>query len=189
MNGIFTLAKLRNGTGRGCSSDRKEMPSARAAQVARQTLGETLAAPCGGLDGLVELHAVERRAKNGPNQAERERPPHWLVQSIGCFTNPFVIVLITPAVIAHVGRPDHLRSIIIVAVAAISAGPQFPQQYRSALAVEKLKALVRTAAMAVWRPSGALQPEPREIPTRELVPRDPVRLSVGDLFSCRFQRG
>ncbi len=187
MNGKFTLAELRNSTGRGCSPDRKEMLSVRAAQMARRTLGETLAAPCGGVDCLAELGAVDRLAKDRPKEVESERLSHWLVQRIGCFTNPFVIVLVTPAVIAHVGSPHHLRPIIIVVV-AISAGLQFRRQDCCAPAVEKLKALLPTADTAVWRPDGGSQPEPCEILMRKLAPRDPVRLSAGELFSCRFLR-
>jgi magnesium-transporting ATPase (P-type) len=63
MNRTFTLSKLRNGKDRSCPSDREKMLSARAAQTARQTLGETLAAVGGSLDGLAERDAVERLVK------------------------------------------------------------------------------------------------------------------------------
>jgi Mg2+-importing ATPase len=64
---------------------------------------------------------------------------------------------------------------------AISVGLQFWQEYRSALAAEKLKALVRTTTTVLRRPSADAEAEPREIPIAELVPGDIVRLSAGDL--------
>src|SRR5262249_6159328 len=154
----------------------------RATQMARQTLGETLATLDGTLDGLAELDAVERLAKDGANEVAHEKPPHWLVHLLGCFKNPFLYVPVTLAIIHDSGRPDDLRPIIIIVVmVAISVGLQFWQEYRSAFAVEKLKALVRTTATVVRRPGEDAQPESREIPIRELVPGDVVRLSAGDL--------
>jgi P-type Mg2+ transporter len=178
MNKAFALSKRRNGNGGNCSSDREKMLSARA----RQTLGETLATLGSSLDGLVELDAVERLAKDGRNEVAHEKPPHWFVQLLSCFKNPFIIVLVTLAIIQYVSSPDDLRPIIIIGVmVAISVGLQFWQEYRSALAAEKLKALVRTTATVVRRSSEDAQPEPLEIPIRDLVPGDLVRLSAGDL--------
>ncbi|MBV8109577.1 MAG: magnesium-translocating P-type ATPase, partial [Hyphomicrobiales bacterium] len=99
-----------------------------------------------------------------------------------CFKNPFILVLVVLAIIQYVTNPDDLRPVIIVSVmVAISVGLQFWQEYRSALAAEKLKALVRTTATVLRRPSADAQAEPREVPIAELVPGDLVRLSAGDL--------
>lgn len=181
MNRIFALSKLRNGIGRSCSFDRKKMPSPRTAQMARQTLGKTLAILGGGLDGLIELDAVERLAKDGLNEVAHEKPPPWLVQLLSCFKNPFLIVFVTLAIIQHVTSPGDLRPIIVGVMVVISVGLQFWREYRSALAAEKLEAPAQTTASPVRRPSEDAQPEPREIPPRELVLRDLVRLSAGDL--------
>src|SRR6202011_5535453 len=62
-----------------------------------------------------------------------------------------------------------------------SVGLQFWQEYRSALAAEKLKALVRTTATVLRRAGQDALAEPREVPIRELVPGDLVRMSAGDL--------
>jgi P-type Mg2+ transporter len=182
MNRKFALPKLNNGNGGSRSFDREKILSAKAAQMAKQNLGETLANLGSRLDGLVELDAIERLAKNGPNEVAHEKPPHWLVQLLTCFRNPFIIVLVTLAIIQYVSSPDDPRPIVIIGVmVAISVGLQFWQEYRSALAAENLKALVRTTATALRRPREEAQPEPREIPIRELVPGDLVRLSAGDL--------
>jgi P-type Mg2+ transporter len=180
MNGIFAHTKLKNGNGDdgGRSLDREKALAARAARLASHSIGESLA----NLEALVELDAVERLAVDGPNEVAHEKPPHWLVQLLTCFKNPFIIVLVTLAIIQYVTSPDDLRPIIIIGVmVAISVGLQFWQEYRSALAAEKLKALVRTTATVLRRASKDAQPEPREVAIRELVPGDVVRLSAGDL--------
>jgi Mg2+-importing ATPase len=145
-------------------------------------LAATFANAGGSPEGLVESDAVERLEEVGPNEIAREKPPHWLLQLLACFKNPFIIVLVVLAIIQYVTNPDDLRPVIIVSVmVAISVGLQFWQEYRSALAAEKLKALVRTTATVLRRPRPDAQAEPREIPIAELVPGDIVRLSAGDL--------
>ena len=182
MNRKFALPKLRNGNGGSRSLDREKILAARAAQIAGQGLDEMLVSLGGNLTGLVEADAAERLASGGPNEVAHEKPPHWLAQLLTCFKNPFIIVLITLAIIQFVSSPHDPRPIIIIGVmVAISAGLQFWQEYRSALAAEKLKALVRTTATALRRTSEDAQPEPCEVPIRELVPGDLVRLSAGDL--------
>jgi P-type Mg2+ transporter len=182
MNKTFALPKLRNGNGGSRALDREKILSARAAQMAKQSLDETLASLGSCLDGLVEFDAVERLVKGGPNEVAHEKPPHWLVQLLTCFKNPFIIVLITLAIIQFISSPDDARPIIIISVmVAISVGLQFWQEYRSTRAAERLKALVRTTATALRRTSEDAQGEVREVPIRELVPGDVVRLSAGDL--------
>jgi Mg2+-importing ATPase len=178
MNGIFAYPKARNGNGESRSLDREKALWLRAAKLISYNVGESLAS----LEGLAEQDAAERLAKDGPNEVAHEKPPHWLVQLLTCFKNPFIIVLVTLAVIQYVSSPDDPRPIIIIGVmVAISVGLQFWQEYRSALAAEKLKALVRTTATVLRRASKEARPEPREVPIRELVTGDLVRLSAGDL--------
>ena len=156
--------------------------STTAVREACNDLAATLAHVGGIPQGLIESDAVERLDEVGPNEIAREKPPHWLFQLLACFKNPFIIVLVVLAIIQYVTNPDDLRPVIIVSVmVAISVGLQFWQEYRSALAAEKLKALVRTTATVLRRPSADAEAEPREIPIAELVPGDIVRLSAGDL--------
>src|SRR6516165_11547570 len=152
--------------------------STTAIREACNDLAATLANVGGNLEGLGEADAAERLDEVGPNEIAREKPPHWLLQLLACFKNPFIIVLVVLAIIQYVTNPDDLRPVIIVSVmVAISVGLQFWQEYRSALAAEKLKALVRTTATVLRRPRPDAQAEPREIPIAELVPGDIVRLS------------
>jgi P-type Mg2+ transporter len=169
-------------TGPKHSADGLKAMSTSAVREASNDLEVTVANVRGSLDGLVESDAVERLEEVGPNEIAREKPPHWLLQLLACFKNPFIIVLVVLAIIQYVTNPDDLRPVIIVSVmVAISVGLQFWQEYRSALAAEKLKALVRTTATVLRRPSPDAPAEPREIPIAELVPGDVVLLSAGDL--------
>jgi Mg2+-importing ATPase len=156
--------------------------STTAVREACNDLAATLANLGGSPQGLVESDAAERLDEVGPNEIAREKPPHWLFQLLACFKNPFILVLAVLAIIQYGTNPDDLRPVIIVCVmVAISVGLQFWQEYRSALAAEKLKALVRTTATVLRRPDPDAEAEPREIPIAELVPGDIVRLCAGDL--------
>jgi Mg2+-importing ATPase len=156
--------------------------STTAVREACNDLAATLANVGGSREGLIESDAVERLDEVGPNEIAREKPPHWFFQLLACFKNPFIIVLAVLAIIQYVTNPDDLRPVIIVCVmVAISVGLQFWQEYRSALAAEKLKALVRTTATVLRRPEPDAEAEPREIPIAELVFGDIVRLCAGDL--------
>jgi Mg2+-importing ATPase len=159
-----------------------EALSASALREASGSLEVALAKVGGRLDGLTDADAAERLAEVGPNEVAHEKPPHWLLQLLVCFKNPFIIVLVVLAIIQYVTNPDDLRPVIIVCVmVAISVGLQFWQEYRSALAAEKLKALVRTTATVVRRPDPEGEARATEIPIAELVPGDLVRLCAGDL--------
>jgi Mg2+-importing ATPase len=180
MNVKLSYPKLRDGNGAGRSFDREKALAARAAKLASHSLDETLKSLGANLDGLDEADAAERLERDGPNEVAHEKPPHWIVQLLSAFKNPFIIVLVTLAIIQYVSSPDDPRPIIIISVmVAISVGLQFWQEYRSALAAEKLKALVRTTATVLRCEEG--QSRAREVPIRELVPGDIVRLSAGDL--------
>jgi P-type Mg2+ transporter len=182
MNEVTTQAKPKDRLVAKPSGNGLTALSTTAIREACNDLAATLANVGGSPDGLIESDAVERLEEVGPNEIAREKPPHWLFQLIVCFKNPFIIVLVVLAIIQYVTNPDDLRPVIIVSVmVAISVGLQFWQEYRSALAAEKLKALVRTTATVLRRPSADAEAEPREIPIAELVPGDVVRLCAGDL--------
>jgi Mg2+-importing ATPase len=182
MKGMLTVSSLKNANGGNRSADREKALSMRAVQEANHDLDKTLANIGGSMDGLLEHDAIERLAKDGPNEVARERPAHWLLQLLSCFKNPFIIVLVVIATIQYVTSPDDPRPIIIIGVmVVIAVGLQFWQEYRSTRAAEKLKALVRTTATVLRRERDGVGPQAREIPIRELVPGDLVRLSAGDL--------
>jgi P-type Mg2+ transporter len=163
-------------------NDRQKGLSLRANRAAYNDLEATLSAVGGSLDGLVELEAAERLTRNGPNEVAHEKPAHWLAQLLACFKDPFIVVLAVLAVIQYVSDPEELKPVIIVCVmVAVSVGLRFWQEYRSALAAEKLKALASTTATVMRRAGEGMPAEAREIPIQELVVGDVVRLSAGDM--------
>jgi P-type Mg2+ transporter len=182
MNEVTALAEPKDRLRAKPSGNGLTARSTTAVREACNDLAATFANVGGSPEGLIESDAVERLDEVGPNEIAREKPPHWLFQLLACFKNPFILVLVVLAIIQYVTNPDDLQPVIIVGVmVAISVGLQFWQEYRSALAAEKLKALVRTTATVLRRPSADAEAEPQEIPIAELVPGDIVRLCAGDL--------
>jgi Mg2+-importing ATPase len=131
--------------------------------------------------GLTSDEAEKRLRRFGPNQpvADRRRLP--VAELIGLFANPLALVLLTAAgVSAWVG--DATGAGIIVAVVLAGAAINFTQTYRSARAIRRLREGVAVTATVLrdgtWR----------EVPRREVVPGDVIRLSAGDLVpaDCRL---
>jgi Mg2+-importing ATPase len=183
MNKMLTLRSLKDASTWTRSGDLEKSLSMRAMQESHQNLDDTLAKLGCSLEGLTEQEAADRLAADGPNEVAHEKPPHWLIQLLMCFKNPFIVVLLTLALIQFATAPDDLRPIIIIGVmVAIAVTLQFWQEYRSALAAEKLTALVRTTATVLRREDADQRSQAREIPIQELVAGDLVRLSAGDMI-------
>jgi P-type Mg2+ transporter len=131
--------------------------------------------------GLNEDQINERLDRDGVNEVSHEKPPHWSIQLLGAFKNPFIIVLLILAVVQVVVTPDDLSGpIIIAAMVAISVLLSFTQEYRSSQAAEKLKAMVRNTATVTRRASDG-HSERIEVPVGELVVGDIVHLAAGDM--------
>lgn len=124
--------------------------------------------------GLTAAEAARRLARYGPNEPT---PPHRagpLIQFLRFCTNPLVLILlIASAVSATVG--DAADAAIIAAVVALSVILNFFQAYRSEQAVRRLRERVAPTA-TVLRDNRWL-----ELPRRDVVPGDVIRLSAGDL--------
>jgi Mg2+-importing ATPase len=133
------------------------------------------------LAGLDEEQITERLERDGVNEVSHEKPPHWSLQLLRAFNNPFIIVLLILAVVQIFVTPDDLSGPIIIAVmVGISVLLSFTQEYRSSLAAEKLKAMVRNTATVTRRASDG-HSERIEVPVNELVVGDVVHLAAGDM--------
>lgn len=131
--------------------------------------------------GLNEEQIAERLDRDGLNEVSHEKPPHWAMQLLRAFKNPFIIVLLILAVVQIVITPDDLSGPIIIAVmVGISVLLSFSQEYRSSRAAEKLKAMVRNTATVTRRASDG-HSERIEVPVGELVIGDIVHLGAGDM--------
>ncbi|MGS1127915.1 magnesium-translocating P-type ATPase [Rhodanobacter sp. UC4437_H4] len=152
------------------------------------TLGHAFRSPEALLDALQSnpggLDAVQIRAclqRDGLNEVSREKPPHWSLQLLRAFRNPFIVVLLVLAGVQLATDGNDLTGPLIIAVmVGISVLLSFTQEYRSSRAAEQLKAMVRNTATVRRRASDG-HSEQIEVPVRELVVGDIVQLAAGDM--------
>jgi Mg2+-importing ATPase len=124
--------------------------------------------------GLTSQEAQGRLGKIGPNEPAPQRQATILVQILLLFANPLVgILLFASLVSAIVG--DQVNAAIILVIVLLSVALNFYQSYRSQQAAERLRAQVSPTATALRDGQWV------EIPRRELVPGDIIRLSAGDM--------
>lgn len=124
-----------------------------------------------GLSGQEAARLLEQFGPNEPAPVERAHP---IVQFLGLFANPLVVILlITSVVSALLGDPT--SAAIIIGIVLIGVAINFVQTYRSQRAVERLRQGVALTATALRDGTWI------EVPRREIVPGDLVRLTAGDL--------
>ena len=124
--------------------------------------------------GLSQDEAQRRIAQFGFNEPVSGKAGGPFAQFLHFCTNPLVLILlVASAISALLGQA--IDSAIIAAMVVLSIVLNFFQAYRSGRAVEALRNQVAPSATAL-RDGRWL-----EIPRREVVPGDLVRLSAGDL--------
>jgi Mg2+-importing ATPase len=124
--------------------------------------------------GLTQSQAEARLSEVGPNEPASAKGPSALRELFVLLVNPLAVILLIAAVIsAFLG--EHVGAAVIIAMVVLSVFVNFVQTYRSRRAVERLRERIATTATVLrdgqWR----------EIPRREVVPGDRVRLAAGDL--------
>jgi Mg2+-importing ATPase len=127
------------------------------------------------LAGLTQADAEERARTAGPNEVAQERKQGWLVRVLKIIRNPLVILLSTLSAISFLTGDARAGSVMAIMV-ALSVGLRFWQEARADAAAQKLKAMIHVTATVV-RDSAA-----REIPLRDLVPGDIIKLAAGDMI-------
>jgi Mg2+-importing ATPase len=133
------------------------------------------------IDGLDEAAIAERLDRDGINEVGHEKPPHWSIQLLHAFRNPFIIVLLVLAVVQLLTDSSDLTGPVIIAVmVGISVLLSFTQEFRSSRAAEKLKAMVRNTSTVTRRAEDG-HAERIEVPVEELVVGDIVHLGAGDM--------
>lgn len=140
------------------------------------------------LDGLTEAEAEARLLRSGANEVAREKTPHWTLQLLATLKNPFILVLAGLATVSLIMEPEDFKGpVIIGTMILLSVVLRFWQELRSGRAAEALRAMVSTTATIIRRPSDADRPRPREVPIREIVPGDIVRVGAGDMIPADVQ--
>ena len=127
------------------------------------------------LGGLSQADAEERARTRGPNEVAQERKQGWPVRLLKITRNPLVILLTTLSAVSFLTGDARAGSVMAIMV-ALSVGLRFWQEARADAAAEKLKAMIHVTATVVR--DGAA----REVPLRDLVPGDIVKLAAGDMI-------
>jgi P-type Mg2+ transporter len=123
--------------------------------------------------GLSTAQAAERLARFGPNEAGNgKRSP--LAQLLPLLGNPLALVLLVASGLSAL-LGEKIDAALIASMVAFSVVINLMQTWRSQKAAEKLRLQVAPTA-SVLR-DGTWQ----ELPRREVVPGDVVRLGAGDL--------
>ncbi len=124
--------------------------------------------------GLTGAEATKRLDTYGPNDTAGLKRTSPVVQFLRLFLNPLVAILLVACVVSVI-LGDPVDASIIVVIILLSNILNFVQTYHSQNTIEKLHADVAPTASVLrdgtWR----------ELPRREAVPGDIVRLTAGDL--------
>ena len=132
--------------------------------------------------GLTEEEAQEEITKNGLNEMEQAKPKKWYHYLKESLFNPFNSILLGIAAVLFYTdvllpeEPSYVNIIIIIVLVLISAFLEFFSEFRSNKAAEKLKEMVATTATVIRNG------EKKKIPIKEVVLRDIVLLSAGDMI-------
>jgi len=130
--------------------------------------------------GLTGAEARTRLAEVGPNDPASVKRDNFLLQILLLFANPLVVILLLAAIISGI-LGDRVDATIIIVIVLMSVGLNFIQTYRAQTAAARLQAQVAPTATVLR--DGRWQ----EVPRREVVPGDVIRLSAGDLVPADAQ--
>jgi Mg2+-importing ATPase len=125
--------------------------------------------------GLSEEEAVTRIEQYGPNQVAYEKKEGWLHRLYISARNPLVILLTVLAILSF-ATGDSVAGTIMMLMVALGMSLRFVQETRADNAAAKLKAMITVTATVVR------DGQVKEIPLRDLVPGDLVKLSAGDMI-------
>ena len=131
------------------------------------------------VNGLSEDEAAERAEIFGPNEVGQEKKHDALIRLWVAVRNPLVILLAVLATVTFAtaeSTSDTVGGWVMVAMVVLGVSLRFIQETKADNAAAKLKAMIKVTA-TVLRGGQA-----REIPLRELVPGDIVKLSAGDMI-------
>ncbi len=130
-------------------------------------------------NGLTEDEALARLEQYGPNEVAQEKKHNWLYRFYIAALNPLVILLMLLAAVTFAtaeSSSDYLGGAVMLAMVVLGLSLRFIQETKADNAAAKLKAMIKVTA-TVLRDGQA-----QEVPLRQLVPGDVVKLSAGDMI-------
>src|ERR1700736_4870097 len=125
-------------------------------------------------NGLSEEQAAERLEVFGPNEVDYEKKEGWLRRLYNSARNPLVILLTLLASVSF-ATGDFRAGTVMMLMVFLGLSLRFIQESKADNAAAKLKAMITVTATVVR------DGQTREIPLRELVPGDIVKLCAGDM--------
>src|SRR5215469_15501321 len=125
--------------------------------------------------GLTEEEAAERLEVFGPNEVAQEAKHTWLSRLGTAVRNPLVILLTVLATLSY-ATADFAGGTVMMLMMLLGVMLCFVRETRADNAAAKLKAMISITATVVR------DLQQKEIPLRELVPGDIVKLSSGDMI-------
>jgi len=131
------------------------------------------------LTGLSEEEAAARLEKHGPNEIAQEKKHTWAHRFYVAAVNPLVILLTILAVVTFAtaeSSSDYIGGSVMLAMVVLGLSLRFIQETKADTAAAKLKAMIKVTATALR------DGQPKEIPLKELVPGDVIKLSAGDMI-------
>lgn len=143
--------------------------------AAEKDVGEILQRLGTSANGLSDEEAAERLEVFGANEVAQERRHTWLQRSYHAAVNPLVILLTILAVVSF-ATGDFRAGTVMLLMVILGLSLRFIQETKADNAAAKLKAMISVTATVVRNGQA------REIPLRELVPGDVVKLSSGDMI-------
>ena len=126
-------------------------------------------------EGLSEEEAARRWAEVGANVVAAGRQHGWPWRLFNATRNPLVILLSVLATISF-ATGDVRAGIVVTLMVLLGVLLRFVQEARADAAAEKLKAMINVRGTVVRGGKEA------EIPLKQLVPGDVVKLSAGDMI-------
>src|SRR5690348_12373289 len=128
-------------------------------------------------NGLSDEEAAKHLESFGPNEVAQERRHGWVERLWFATRNPLVVLLLLLAIVSFATGAEGLRAgIVMLLMVVLGVSLRFIQETKADNAAAKLKAMISVTATVVRNG------QPREIPLRELVPGDIVKLSSGDMI-------
>ncbi len=129
--------------------------------------------------GLSETEVAARLAQYGPNEVAQEKSHGWLLRLWVAVRNPLVILLAVIATITFATASetsDYIGGSVMVGMIVLAVLLRLIQETKADNAAAKLKAMIKVTATALR------DGQPKEIPLKDLVPGDVVKLSAGDMI-------
>jgi Mg2+-importing ATPase len=146
-----------------------------AASEAAEVLTRLQSAP----SGLSDEEAASRLVEFGPNEVGQEKKHNWLWRIWVAVRNPLVILLSVLAIVTFAtaqSTSDMIGGWVMVAMVVLGVSLRFIQETKANNAAAKLKAMIKVTATVI---RGGKE---MEIPLKDLVPGDVVKLSAGDMI-------